>query len=103
MRKATRTSIRLCRAIRAAGFELPGADSDYFILRTRAGHWQRSQGAWSWGLWEIEPRGKNVELGSQWSVRELLSRGFELYDSMGAIALIPNNERGTVPPAPSRS
>ena len=24
-------------------------------------------------------------------------------DSMGAIALIPNNERGTVPQAPSRS
>lgn len=99
MRKATATSLRLCRAIRAAGFELPGKDSEYCIIRNRPGYWQRSSGAWSWGLWEIDPNGHNVELGSQWAVRELLKRGFEIYESMGAIALMPNNQGNRSEPA----
>jgi len=42
--------------------------------RTRAGHWQRSAGAWSWSLW-CEPEdgvGGRFEVGSQLSVGELL-------------------------------
>ena len=39
------------------------------INRVRAGHWQRSQGAWS--FWAQTPDGNDVA-GSQWSVAEIL-------------------------------
>ena len=41
--------------------------------RTRAGHWQRSAGAWSWYAYLVrEENAGFVDIGSQFSVRQLL-------------------------------
>ena len=43
------------------------------LQRVRAGHWQRSAGAWSWHSRTLPERGDNgEEVGSQFSVTELL-------------------------------
>lgn len=39
---------RMLDKMRAEGIEVPGANSEYDLRRTRAGWAQRSAGAWSW-------------------------------------------------------
>jgi hypothetical protein len=46
------------------------------IRRTRAGHHQRSNGAWSWYLYA--PDQYLEDLGSQWPARELWARRGEI-------------------------
>lgn len=41
---------RILKLLREKNIEVPGTDADYELIRTRAGHWQRSEGAWSWYL-----------------------------------------------------
>ena len=45
---------------------------DFHFERVYAGHWQRSAGAWSWYMCYPAPGGGVQEIGSQWSVTELL-------------------------------
>lgn len=60
--------LRLIRRLNADhGFEIP---ENTPLERTRAGHVQRTHGAWSWTL-ATAPGGPDI--GSQWSVTELLS------------------------------
>ena len=46
----TKTCAAVLRFLRDNGYDLPGPDSNYRIRRLYAGHWQRSEGAWSWAL-----------------------------------------------------
>lgn len=55
------------------GQPLPGGIENACIQRTRAGHWQRSAGAWYWFLYTIVIDGAQhaiPEMGSQWPARE---------------------------------
>lgn len=81
---------RLVERLRARGYAVP---DDAIVERTYAGHWQRSQGSWSWRLtydpWPRDARGQRraqptpspfeavwrgmVDLGSQYPVSELLT------------------------------
>jgi hypothetical protein len=45
---------------------------DFYFQSTYAGHWQRSAGAWSWWIHYPAEGGGFMEIGSQWSVTELL-------------------------------
>jgi len=47
----------------------------YQFRRIRAGHWQRSAGAWSWHLQWKDEQGGHREIGSQWPVSYLLRSG----------------------------
>ena len=49
-----------------------GNEMDFHFERVYAGHWQRSAGAWSWYMCYPAPGGGVQEIGSQWSVTELL-------------------------------
>lgn len=62
---------------------------NYLVQRTYAGADQRSHGAWSWGLVYADS-GVEAFVGSQWSVTELLKRGWD--DDCGS--LYPHNVRG---------
>lgn len=69
-----KTSEKILKLIEAHGYELraerPGPN------RTYAGHWQRSEGAWSW--W-VELAG-GITIGSQWSMAEVLSWDEPVFD-----------------------
>jgi hypothetical protein len=75
----TITCAAILRLLRTEGYDLPAPDSDYRIVRSRAGHWQRSEGAWSWWL---EWRGQGDRPyqctdmpGSKWPARECAKPG----------------------------
>lgn len=62
----TRNTLKLIDRAREIGVEVP----DWIeIIRTRAGHWQRSAGAWSW--YALDAKGREV-MGSPTSITELL-------------------------------
>lgn len=74
----TPTSVELLVARLQRLNVIPGAGYRFKFDRTRAGHWQRSAGAWSWFI-VCEPErhgepdaGALFEVGSQLSVVELL-------------------------------
>ena len=51
--------------------EKVGAPKGLHLRRTRAGHWQRAQGAWSW--YAVDDEGREV-LASHYPLTELLTR-----------------------------
>lgn len=57
----------LLRRLRAAGLDIPPGST---VRRTRAGHVQRSAGAWSWFI--EGPDGRELGIGSQYAVATLL-------------------------------
>jgi hypothetical protein len=57
--------VELCREL---GFKIPFRA--WKFERVRAGHWQRSAGAWSWRIFWL-----GGECGSQWSVGQCLRDG----------------------------
>lgn len=64
----------ISKALKLAQFveEVFGIKADYKTFRrTYAGHWQRSQGAWSWSMQRTD---MPSDLGSQWSLSEILSK-----------------------------
>ena len=70
-------SERLMERLRARGYAVP---EDAIVERTYAGHWQRSQGSWSWRLtWPAHYRHVPdawrgvVSLGSQYPVTDLVT------------------------------
>jgi hypothetical protein len=69
---------RLIAKIRAlpAGAKLP---ANVRFIRTHAGHWQRSQGSWSWFL-EDADTGAPLNIGSQYPQR-YLTGGIAALDS----------------------
>ena len=85
----TRTCAGILKLLREQGVDMPGPDHHYRISRTRAGHWQRSAGAWSWALdWKSDdPRDPNKgrpyqayqSIGSQWPASQCAKGGF-LFD-----------------------
>src|SRR5574343_227912 len=59
------------------GHEFPGGPGNAFIYRTRAGKYQRSEGAWSWSLCPIyhefiKTLGHPAEFGSAESATECI-------------------------------
>ena len=60
-------SERLIARLRAMGVEIPEGAT---IRRTHAGYWQKAQAAWSWFV--ADANGKELGIGSQISVTELL-------------------------------
>lgn len=83
MKHPSKSCTRLLRFLREQGVELPGPDRHWRIVRTRAGYWQRSAGAWSWSLeWRSDngdltgaPTAAYHSIGSQYSVSECLKPG----------------------------
>ena len=58
---------------RESGQPFPGGIENACIQRTRAGHWQRSEGAWYWFLSTIVIDGAQQaipQMGYQWPARE---------------------------------
>lgn len=96
-RNASKMSIELLKRLKAIGVELPGADDDYYIQKTNAGHWQRSAGAWAWSLEIIDPEKhhhRTSQLGSQYTLTELLKGYFDAgLDMHGFIVLYPDVEK----------
>jgi hypothetical protein len=62
-----RPSQRLVARLRAMGVPLP---DEVELVRTRAGRAQRAAGAWSWAAYV--PGGRELRLGSQAPITELL-------------------------------
>lgn len=62
----TKAATQVKRMLTSHGIAVPG---DITIVRTRAGHHQRSAGAWSW--YAMDSRCV-VVAGSQWSVGKLV-------------------------------
>lgn len=88
---------RLVERLRADGWAVP---QDWRLVRTYAGHWQRSQGCWSWMLVQAldldclgrrrAPRARptdaiwrDLNLGAQWRVTDLLRCAHWQYDFTG--------------------
>jgi len=85
--------LKLCRE---AGYDLPGPDENYRISRVRAGHHQRSAGAWSWSLmWDISiapiPSGDACgQIGSRWPASDCVKQGVTFDKGIGyGIEMIP--------------
>lgn len=76
-------SERIVQQLIERGVVPPGK---YLVERTYAGADQRSHGAWSWGLLYADS-GAEAFVGSQWSLTELLKRGWD--DERGS--LYPRN------------
>ena len=56
----------------AAGFQWPGGPANARIVRTRAGHWQRLAGAWSWHLQPVVRDEKHYpSVGSQHPAKQI--------------------------------
>lgn len=92
----TKTCAAILKKFREAGYELPGPDSDYRIRRVRAGHHQRSAGAWSWMLW-WEGTGERPllsygDLGSRWPASICIKEETYVFrNGLGHNELIPNS------------
>lgn len=90
----TKTCAAILKKFRDAGYDLPGPDSAYRIRRVRAGHHQRSAGAWSWMLW-WEGTGERPllsygDLGSRWAASVCAKEECEVYrNGLGHNELIP--------------
>jgi len=59
----------------AIGFPFPGGTENAYIERLRPGHWQRSEGAWSWVLSSIsmawnEDHAGPQQFGSQYPAKQ---------------------------------
>jgi hypothetical protein len=61
------TQERLIARLREIGINLPEGAR---LVRTHANGWQLSEGAWSWAA--IGPDGRDLRIGSQYSMGELL-------------------------------
>lgn len=101
-RKNTQLARRLARLYERVFDEpFPGGIENAAIERTRAGHWQRSSGAWSWFLCSIDTvYGVVRHFGSAFPAREaerdprLLDGDFHRsYDSKG-MPLDPTKRKG---------
>ena len=97
----TYTSRRLVKILLEAGIELPvlAVKEDRIIIeRTRAGHWQRAQGAWSWCLSstseDTSERAELGQIGSCYPVHQIIKMGIaDTYDSPGGLEIFPNLEK----------
>lgn len=70
--RPTKLAERIAEIARAVG--LPVGEGPFVLHRTRAGHWQRSSGAWLWWLAD----GKGVEVaGSCDTAREIVKAARE--------------------------
>ncbi len=85
------TTEALLAIVRGAGFDL--APGPWSLYRTRAGHWQRSCGAWSWWI-EIDeqPHGNpQPMIGSHYPAKEMARGPTEVSRSeWGDIVLYPD-------------
>jgi hypothetical protein len=94
----TKTCAAILKKFRAAGYELPGPDSDYRIRRVHAGHHQRSAGAWSWMLW-WEGTGERPllsygDLGSRWPASACMKEECDVHrNGLGHNELVPRTAR----------
>lgn len=96
----TKTCAAILAKYRALGFDLPSPDENYRIHRIHAGHHQRSGGAWSWSLMEIDPndglqrpvKGYG-DMGSRWPASVCIKEDCVIHTSYGNSELIPKNTR----------
>lgn len=65
------TADRLLKRLREAGVSLP---MDAWIRRVYPSRADRALGAWSWAVYNGEPR--ELGIGSQWPMTRLLREGF---------------------------
>ena len=57
----------------------PGGITNARIQRTRAGHWLRSAGAWSWFLRIIDNQyGHPIDFGSQYPAKECVTAHYKI-------------------------
>jgi hypothetical protein len=73
---------------------IDGRSTDFYIRRTHAGHWQRSEGAWSWTLDVIDMNNyshpaRTTQIGSQWPASHIRKVGFDVDQDSGNVCLIP--------------
>lgn len=83
----TKPSEKLIARLIAEGHLAPG---EYRLERTYAGYWQRTAGAFSWYI--VDSAGRDVFIGSQWSVREVLAAPVWEFGGLGAIYPGPIND-----------
>ena len=73
MKTKKRSSVEIIVEILAKhDIKWPGGAKNARIVRTRAGHWQRSAGAWSWELMPIKGASYFSPIGSHETVSSLL-------------------------------
>lgn len=91
----TPTCTAIIALLRSQGYDLPGPDRNYRIVRTRAKMRQRSEGALSWKLeWVDEYRGAVPPQcrdlpGSQWPAKQCAMPGSRIVDNAIHPASIP--------------
>jgi len=85
----TRTCRAVLRALRAAGCEIEGPDEHWRITNLRTGHWQRSEGAWSWALDWAGPETRPTHYGGYWPASECGRPGATIHQGPGGISLDP--------------
>jgi len=84
----TPTCTAIIALLRSQGFDLPGPDRNYRIVRTRAKRRQRSEGALSWKLEWVDERRTPVPAqctdlpGSQWPAKECAMPGARVTDNV---------------------
>lgn len=85
------TCRKIVDGLKTHGINCP---DDVAIQRTRAGHWQRSAGAWSWFLASPSAWGYNLRIGSQHPA-SLVAKGFTIYEHLYTLTLDPIKDRVT--------
>jgi hypothetical protein len=69
------------------GIRWPGGPENAVIVRTRAGHWQRSAGAWSWFLLRKDGETCYPSVGSQYPASELIKGDVDITIEYGSYVL----------------
>lgn len=90
----TKNCKAILKLLRDEGYDLDGPDENWRIVPTRAGHWQRSEGAWSWALeWrgEDRPACGYVSYGSQFPASECAKPGATIETTRGDVVIYPPN------------
>jgi hypothetical protein len=76
---------------------LDGKATDFYIRRTHAGHWQRSEGAWSWTLDLIDTENRShpsygLSVGSPWPASHLRKSGLDAwFNKYGQLECVPKS------------